>query len=31
MLYLNTHIYAREVAELPMDKITALLRYSSRV
>ena len=31
MHYLNTHIYSREVAELPMDRITALLRYSSRV
>ena len=31
MLYLNTHIYSREVAELPMDRITALLRYSSRI
>jgi len=31
LLYLNTHIYSREVAELPMDRFTAMLRYSSRI
>ena len=31
MLYLNSHIYSREVAELPMDKFTAMLRYSDRL
>jgi DNA polymerase-3 subunit epsilon len=31
MLYLNTHIYPREVAELPMDRFTAMLRYSARI
>jgi DNA polymerase-3 subunit epsilon len=31
MLYLNSHIYSREVAELPMDKFTAMLRYSERL
>jgi len=31
MLYLNTHIYSKAVAELPMDKFTAMQRYSSRI
>lgn len=31
MLYLNAYIYSREVAELPMDKFTAMQRYSSRI
>lgn len=31
MHYLNKHIYSREIAELPMDKITAMQRYSSRI
>ncbi|WP_126454437.1 3'-5' exonuclease [Sulfuriflexus mobilis] len=31
MRYLNEFIYPREVAELPMDRFTAMLRYSSRV
>jgi DNA polymerase-3 subunit epsilon len=31
MRYLNTHIYSRAMADLPMDRITALLRYSSRI
>jgi DNA polymerase-3 subunit epsilon len=31
MVYLNEHIYSRAVASLPMDKFTAMLRYSSRV
>lgn len=31
MRYLNEFIYSREVAELPMDRFTAMLRYSSRI
>lgn len=31
MRYLNEFIYSREVAELPMDKFTAMQRYSSRI
>ena len=31
MLYLNSHVYSREVAELPMDRFTAMLRYSCRL
>ena len=31
MLYLNAYIYSREVAELPMDRFTAMQRYSSRI
>lgn len=31
MLYLNESVYSRAVAELPMDKFTAMQRYSSRV
>lgn len=29
--YLNEAIYSRKVTELPMDRFTAMLRYSSRV
>jgi DNA polymerase-3 subunit epsilon len=31
MAYLNEHIYRREVKELPMDRFTAMQRYSSRI
>ncbi|MGD9000506.1 MAG: 3'-5' exonuclease [Granulosicoccaceae bacterium] len=31
MAYLNEHIYARAVTRLPMDRITAKLRYSRRI
>ncbi|MDT8404774.1 3'-5' exonuclease [Sulfuriflexus sp.] len=31
MLYLGAQIYSREITELPMDRFTAMLRYSSRL
>lgn len=31
MRYLNEAIYSRKVTELPMDRFTAMMRYSSRV
>ena len=31
MLYLGAQIYSREITELPMDRFTAMLRYSNRL
>jgi len=31
MIYLNTNIYPRAVGTLPMDRLTAKLRYSRRL